>query len=979
MMNPISDTAIRAALTYIPPDDRDIWVRVGMALKSEMDDAGFDLFDQWSQGAENFNAKAVKSTWKSFKAGGGVTIASLIAEAKQRGFDPKQYAPAAPLPEAERERAKREQAERERLANVELEAKQEAAAHEAATLWAAASIEGESPYLVRKQVAAHGVRFSGDTVMVPLCDADGKLRNVQRIFANGDKRFLAGGRVSGCFHMIGSLHHQESASPWLLIAEGYATAATLHAATGYPVAVAFNANNIKHVARLMRTQHPHAKLLLCADDDHETELVTGKNPGIAAAMETAKDVNGVWCKPVGLEVNGTDFNDFAISNGLDAVRAQVTAIIDAAIADKATDSPATTIDAHGQGVDNPKPKKEEKATATTKAKAKTVKGGGNGSASSEGHSTRPFFTVDQRGVWYHGFSQQGDPLPAQWICSPLRVTAKSRDAGNGEWGYLLEFEDGDRMPKRWAMPASMLAGDGTQFRSTLLAMGLQIGTSAQAKNQLAIYIQTQQTDVRVRCTDRIGWHDDVYVLPDRTIGEGEEMVMFQSPGGVVSQFKQRGTLEQWRDHVAAHCQGNSRMVFCVSAAFAAPLLHHSGVSSGGFHIWGDSSSGKSTAFKVAGSVYGGKDYPRNWRMTDNALEMVAAQHSDALLLLDEIAQVDPKVVGDTVYMLANETGKGRATQTATARRTHTWRVLFLSDGEVSLANHMSEAGKGARGGHDVRMAHIGADAGKGYGVYDTLHDFADGAALSNHLVSMAQQYYGVAGMAFIERAVNSAGTLSDTLRAKVSKITQEICPPNAHGQVSRVASRFALVGVAGEMASKAGITGWPQGEALAAARTCFAAWLEGRGGAGNTEHGSIIRQVSGFFQLHGDARFVWWHRATDDRKPNTMNRAGFKRLLTKDGAPISSNSDHHKEFGDIVHPQDAEGCELEYFVLPEVFKSEMCKGFSPKAVANLLIERGLLMPEGAGERVRADRKERLPGMGSARCYRFSPKIVGVEV
>jgi len=243
---------------------------------------------------------------------------------------------------------------------------------------------------------------------------------------------------------------------------------------------------------------------------------------------------------------------------------------------------------------------------------------------------------------------------------------------------------------------------------------------------------------------------------------------------------------------------------------------------------------------------------------------------------------------------------------------------------------------------------------------------------------MAQQYYGVAGMAFIERAVNSASTLSETLRAKVNKITQEICPPNAHGQVSRVASRFALVGVAGETASKAGITGWPPGEALAAARTCFAAWLEGRGGAGNTEHSAIIRQVSGFFQLHGDARFVWWHRATDDRKPNTMNRAGFKRLVTKDGAQINSNSDHHKEFGDIVHPLDAEGCELEYFVLPEVFRNEICKGFSHKAVAQLLIERGLLMPEGIGDKVRSDRKERLPGMGGARCYRFNPQIASVE-
>jgi putative DNA primase/helicase len=217
MMNPIGNSAIRAALTYIPPDDRELWVRVGMALKSELDESGFDMFEDWSQGAENFNAKAVKSTWKSFKSGGGVTIATLIAEAKQRGFDPKQYAPAAPLSEAEREKAKQKHAERERIATLEFEAKQISAATEAATVWAAASATGGSPYLARKQVAGNGVRFTGDTLLVPLSDADGKLWNVQRVFANGDKRFMAGGRVSGCFHVIGDA----SASSWLLIAEGF--------------------------------------------------------------------------------------------------------------------------------------------------------------------------------------------------------------------------------------------------------------------------------------------------------------------------------------------------------------------------------------------------------------------------------------------------------------------------------------------------------------------------------------------------------------------------------------------------------------------------------------------------------------------------------------------------------------------------------------------------------------------------------------
>lgn len=979
---PVTLDAARAALAFIAADDRDLWLRIGMALKSEFGDSGLELFETWSEGAASFDAKAVKSVWKSFKPGGAVTIGTLIAEAKAHGFNPKDYAPAVPLSAADKARIKLERTERDNAAAAELAAKQATASDEAAQTWAAAADAGASAYLVRKAVDGYGVRYaSGDVLLVPLLDATGKLWNVQRVFANGDKRFLSGGRVSGCFHIIGDV----AASAWLLIAEGYATAATLHKATGYAVAVAFNEANVRHVAAAMRHLHPDAKLLICADDDRETEAKTGKNPGIAAAVAAAKSVRGVWCKPDGLPVDKTDFNDLAAASGLDAVREQIAAAVMAAGAvdtalpesvpdtkadasDDAKTTPKSNVVALKQaGQGNDKGRRKQIATAAAKV-------AGNA------QSSRPFFHVDDGGVWFHGFSQQGDPLPAQWICSELHITAMARDEKSGEWGYLLEFQDADGKAKRWAMPASMLAGDGTAYRAILLGMGLQIGAGVTAKNQLTVYIQTQKTDVRVTCTDRVGWHDAVYVLPDRSIGEGEgkEQVLFQAAGGAVSKFKQRGTPEQWRDEVAALCRGNSRMQFCISVAFSGPLLLPAGMDSGGFHIWGDSSSGKSTAFRVAGSVYGGKDYAHTWRTTDNSLETVAAQHSDALLLLDEIAQVDPKVVGEAVYMLGNGQGKGRSTQTATARKVATWRLPFLSNGEVSLATHIEQAGKGTKAGHDVRMAHIPADAGKGLGVYDTLNDFASGAALSDHLSSMAGQYYGTAGIAFIEYVAQYMATISDGLRGRVNALAREMCPSDSHGQVSRVAARFALVGEAGELATHAGLTGWDKGEATAAARTCFAAWLEGRGGAGNVEHVSILQQVSGWFQSNGEARFVWWHRATDDHKPNTINRAGFKRLLAGDGTAINSNAEHYTTYGDKVHPKDAEESEQEYFVMPEVFKSEICKGFNPKTVTSLLIERGLLVTEGEGDKAKATRKERLPGLGNVRCYRFKPGIVGVE-
>jgi len=958
MIVPASIEMIRAALQFISSENTDDWIMVGMALKSEFGEAGLDLFSAWSETAKNYDAKSVQSRWKSFKPGGAIKIGTLIYKAQQSGFDAKEYAPAVPPTKAQLDKVKAERAKAERAAAAELAQLQAVAAKQAKVDWDKATVDGASAYLERKAVMGHGVRYSQGNALVPLYSAVGELRNLQRIKPTGEKFFLEDGQVSGCFHVIGQI----APAAWLLLAEGYATSAALHQATGYATVVAFNAGNIKHVAAAIRKLHPTAKILICADDDADTEKRRGRNPGVLAAIAAAKAEKAFWCKPTGLASGATDFNDLAAAAGQDEVRKQI------AVAIAATEETPHAPPALAQ--EEPEAAQKEKAQAKSQAEKK--KRSDRPASPSRESSSRPFFTVDEKGVWFHGFSQNGDPLPAQWICSELKVTAQSRDSANGEWGYLLEFPDGDNQPKRWAMPASMLAGDGTAYRAILLSMGLRIGAGVTAKNQLSVYIQSEKTDRRVRCTDRIGWHNGVYVLPDRTIGESDELVMFQAAGGVVSQFRQRGTLDEWRANVSTHCRGNSRMLFCLSAAFAAPLMHLAHVSSGGFHIWGDSSSGKSTAFKVAGSVFGGSDYPRSWHATGNALESTATQHSDALLLLDEIAQVDPKSLGDTVYMLANETGKARATQSATARKVASWRLLFLSDGEVSLSSHMEQAGKGSKAGHDVRMAHIAADAGKGLGVFDTLHDFENGATLSDHLVKMSRQYYGTAGMALIEYAVSDYENISEALTIGIAELVREMCPSYSHGQVTRVAARFALVGLAGEMATSQGITGWDAGEAIAAARTCFTTWLVGRGGSGNVEHVSILRQVGAFFQAHGNARFTAWHRASDDHAPNTINRAGLRRMVSGDGTAINSHKDHHKAYGDVIHPDESDKIEQEYFVLPEVFKAEICKGFDPKMVAKLLVEKGYLMPESS---TTPTRKERLPTIGHLRVYRFLPSVV----
>ncbi|MDY7537710.1 DUF927 domain-containing protein [Undibacterium sp. 5I1] len=948
---PSRDT-IQAALSFIPPDDREVWLKIGMALKAELGDDGLDLFDTWSQRGESYALDAVQQVWKGFKAGGKIGIGTLLYEAKQRGFNLKDHKPAPPVSAEEAERLQRERQQRNDDEQAEAERLQTLAAESAASAWGKAVTNGESPYLTNKKIAAHGIGFAkavaGHTVLIPVRDQHGKLWNLQRIFANGDKRFYKGGKVTGCFHTIGDV----AVSEWLLVAEGYATAATLHEATGFAVVIAFSAHNLKQVAGIMRECYPDKRMLICADDDSETERTTGKNTGVAAATEAASLVNGVWCKPTGFQYGGNDFNDLMHSSGIDEVKQQIATAMQLPVPIPVT-TPAL-IPTTNEATSNPPQPDQINAQATIATplildKASTEKPPAkprqtnSRKPAGEGQSLKPFFMnhPNGEGVFFHNF-HEGEPLPALKICSALAVIAKTRDSANGEWGYLLEFNDPDGHKKRWSMPAKMLSGDGTQYRADLLSMGLMIEPGLKVKNHLTTYIQTADVSNRVRCVDRTGWHGDVYVMPDKTIGDGDEQVLFQTVGGAVSPFKQRGTLKEWQANIGVHCRGNSRMLFFVSTAFASILLHHGNVPSGGFHIWGDSSTGKSTAVIIAGSVFGGVDYKKSWRATDNALEPTAQQYSDALLILDELAQADPKTVGNVVYMLGNEAGKGRATQNATAKRIATWRLLFVSDGEIPLSTHMAEAGKTIKGGHDVRMVHINADAGKGLGVYDTTHDFAGGAALSAHLVKMAQQYYGVAGLTFIEWAVSQSTGLRSILEQEISDYMKVICPKDAHGQVSRVAMRFALVGVAGELATARGITGWSTGEAKEAAITCFNDWLASRGGAGDLEHDRMLSLLPDFIRVHGGARFGWKHREMDDHAPKIINQAGFRRMVSKGGNPIDSNTDHHKEYGDKVHPDESDGATVEYFIDPKVFKDEICKGYDARAVTAKLVAAGVL-------------------------------------
>ncbi len=219
-------------------------------------------------------------------------------------------------------KAKAEAMRRERKAE---DAKRKAEAREKAGLiWAEAAPCNEHPYLTRKHIGANGARLYKGALVIPM-RVGNVVHSLQFIGADGEKRFLTGGRVAGCYCSIGS--PKDAAA--LCIAEGFATGATIHEATGYPVAVAFNAGNLGAVAKAMRDKFPGLPLILCADDDCRTD----GNPGLTKATEAARAVGGLLAVPdfgANRPEVATDFNDMVAAVGMDAVRQAIRNLVDSA-------------------------------------------------------------------------------------------------------------------------------------------------------------------------------------------------------------------------------------------------------------------------------------------------------------------------------------------------------------------------------------------------------------------------------------------------------------------------------------------------------------------------------------------------------------------------------------------------------------------------------------------------------------------------
>lgn len=395
-------------------------------------------------------------------------------------------------------------------------------------------------------------------------------------------------------------------------------------------------------------------------------------------------------------------------------------------------------------------------------------------------------------------------------------------------------------------------------------------------------------------------------------------------------YTAKGSLQEWRENVAKYAAGNSRLLLAIGAALAAPMMNRLEEAGGGFHLYGASRDGKTTAAKAALSVWGDPDAAKlSWNGTALGFGNTALARNDNLLVLDEIGQVKhAKTVSETAYAVIDGTGKIQGHKDGGNRLIRQWRTLLFSTGEYDMQSYVERGGEKWEAGQNVRIPSLPARAI--YGIYENLHGFENGAALSDHLLHQIGQYHGTAGRAWIEKLRHT-----DTAAIRETRDSFLQMLPELNGQILTVARRFALVAAALELS--ADITGLPSGQGMAAMKQYFEEWIDENGTESHEER-TIIRNAVRFFELYAHTpRFAIFDAL---QKDHDRNHAGYYKAKN----------------GDYAAP--AAEREQEYWVIPAVFEEEICQGRNTTTVSRILHGAGWL-EKYSGERYQFQRGDKI--------------------
>lgn len=516
------------------------------------------------------------------------------------------------------------------------------------------------------------------------------------------------------------------------------------------------------------------------------------------------------------------------------------------------------------------------------------------------------------------------------VCSSIEVTAKIRDKESAGWGLVVRLVDPDGQQKQIIVPwrdLNVTSGERDPV-GKLRDQGLQLYSTG-AASEIRDFLTRSHPAAIARSIDRTGWQGDAaFALPGRIIGAPNEPLVWAGEQSDAEIYRGTRTLADWRASIAQPAADHPLLVAALCHGLVGPILELCDADGFGIHLFGKSSSGKTTAAVITASIWGPPErFVRSWRTTVNGLEGVAAAQNEVLLVLDELKQASPDDIAQALYMISQGRGKQRAGRSGQARSAKTWNVPYISTGEISTQTYVNSAfGNKATAGQQVRCLDIRVPADTG--IFREGSEPQENSALATHLKAVANDCHGTAGPAFLERIVkgkDAAKMAVCTLRKEfgADPCIQELLASKPDGQVLRVLDQISILYATGCLASTLSVFDFSGVQVRNAALLILELWLKERGGVEAHEDQEAVETIRGFIQVN-QFRFI---TIADEEE-------AYRR-----SAPTKPVGYH------LVKDRI-------FAIYPTVWKQEACLGLDEKQVAAKLVALGHLQAEMSKGRIK---------------------------
>jgi putative DNA primase/helicase len=506
------------------------------------------------------------------------------------------------------------------------------------------------------------------------------------------------------------------------------------------------------------------------------------------------------------------------------------------------------------------------------------------------------------------------------ICGPIQLIENRLILGSNVVQIAIEFKDVSGFTKRIVVPRSE-AHAPSRLMERLADHGWECFDPQATKIFLESRVRERPPQKSVFTALSPGWQ----TLPDSKrmvyvtnndlyqTNSGKHNVVLVE--GMEAGFASSGDLGDWNEHVGHFCIGNPLVQFAVCVMLASFVLRLTGFQNIGFHFAGPKKRCKTTALNVAASVVGSADNVKSWHSTANALEPTAMSRNDAVLILDEMGQGDPKDVSKAVYNLMNGQMKSTLTPDRKLNAATRFVGLVMSSREDDLATHLKQGGLNIKGGQLLRLVSIPVP--KKCGTLPELHGYANVSALATAFNQHTARYFGTLAPPFLDYLVKHQTKLKASLPTDVMETANRLLAgldgiPD-QGMYDSVAKGFALVAVAGELAIEKDFLSWEKNQAFDAARECFQAWARHEQRASAMTDESVLRHLRKFFQSESASKFA---PLSEFEASNLPHLAGYKHTV-----------DGHEAF----------------LVFRAYFESTVCEKFGRRAAIRVLKKLDLLV------------------------------------